>query len=279
MSTPTRTPPRLLRVRRITDLTPHMRRITLAGDALAGFPTGTEGWHIKLMLPQAHQTEPVLPTLGPDGPIWPPADQRPITRTYTVAAYDPVAGELDVEFVMHGDNGPASSWALHAQPGTAIGVAGPAAPALFQPQADWFLLIGDPSALPLIKAVLGQLPASAQGTVLIEVPDTTEIQPLPAPSGMPVRWLSREGRPAGESRQLLAAVQALDWPATPSVTLAGENSQVVAIRDWLIQSRAVPRRMLYAVPYWKDQQTEEAYHQERHRIMDELEALAEEEAA
>ena len=34
MSETPRTPPRLLRVRRIRDLTPHLRRVTLAGPAL-----------------------------------------------------------------------------------------------------------------------------------------------------------------------------------------------------------------------------------------------------
>src|SRR5437016_8029111 len=92
-----RTPPRLLRVRRTRQLTPHMRRITLAGEALAGFPTDSDGGHIKLLLPRPGQVEPVLPTLGPDGPIWPADDIRPIARTYTVGRHDPAAGELDID--------------------------------------------------------------------------------------------------------------------------------------------------------------------------------------
>ncbi|SMC25903.1 NADPH-dependent ferric siderophore reductase, contains FAD-binding and SIP domains [Andreprevotia lacus DSM 23236] len=272
MSTP-RTPPRLLRVIRTVDLSPQMRRITLGGPAMAGFPLGMDGSHIKLMLPQAHQNEPMLPTLGPNGPVWPPADQRPITRTYSVSRYHPESGELDVDFVLHGDSGPASAWALRAQPGDAIGVAGPAGPALFQPGAPWYLLIGDPSSLALLTAVLRALSADAQGEVLIEVPDEGEIQALAHPAGMRLRWLVRHGAPAGESRLLLDAVAALPWPATPSVTLAGESAQVVAIRDFLLQQRQLPRRQLYAVPYWRDCYTEEAYHLERHRIMDELDAV------
>ncbi|MFC4158683.1 siderophore-interacting protein [Chitinimonas lacunae] len=270
-ATPRRTPPRLLRVRRIRQLSPQMRRITLAGEALAGFPVGSDGAHIKLMLPRAHQIEPVLPTLGPDGPIWPPADQRPITRTYTVSRYDEAAGELDVDFVLHGDDGPASSWALRAQLGDAIGVAGPGGPDRFMAGADWYLVVGDPSSLALVHAVLAALPADAQGQVLIEVPDEAEIQPLTAPPGVAVRWLSREGGHAGESTLLIDALRRLDWPdGKVSVTLAGENAQVVAMRDFLLKERGVPRQAMYAVPYWKDRHTEEAYHEERHRIMDEL---------
>ncbi|WP_137940079.1 siderophore-interacting protein [Chitinivorax sp. B] len=271
-NTSSRNPPRLLRVRRTEQLTPHMRRVWLSGDALSGFPTGSEGRHIKLMLARSGQAEPVLPTLGPDGPIWPPADVRPITRTYTVAAYDEAAGELAVDLVLHGDNGPASRWINHAMEGDAIGVAGPAAPPLFRETADWYLLIGDPSSIPLLRAVLCALPAQAKGMALIEVPDQAEIQPLIGPAGVTIEWFDRQGAPAGDSTLLLDSLQRRQLPdGQPSVTLAGESNQVVAIRDWLLKVCQVSRHMMYAVPYWKDRLTEEAYHHERHRIMDELE--------
>ena len=271
-STPPRTPPRMLRVRRTQQLTPHMRRITLAGAALAGFPINSGGAHIKLLLPRDGQLEPVLPTLGPDGVIWPADDIRPIARTYTVGRYDAQTGELDVDFVLHGDDGPASSWALHAEPGAAIGLAGPGGPPRFVPDADYFLLLGDPSAFAVLAAVLAALPADAQGQILIEVPDNSEIQTLPHPPGMHLRWLSRDGAPAGRSTLLLDQVRALDFPTTKlSVTLAGESTQVVTLREYLLKQRGVPRSAMYAVPYWKDAHTEEDYHAERHRIMDRFE--------
>ncbi|AIY40966.1 iron-chelator utilization protein [Collimonas arenae] len=274
-----RTPPRMLRVRRTLQLTPHMRRITLAGAALAGFPPDSNGAHIKLLLPRPGQIEPVLPTLGPDGPVWPPDDVRPIARTYTVGRYDAEAGELDIDFVLHGDNGPASSWALHAVTGTAVGVAGPGGPPRFVPDAGYFLVLGDPSAFAAVAAVLGALPEHAHGTALIEVPDRSEIQALRHPPGVAVHWLSRQGAPAGSSTLLLDHVRELVWPSSSvSVTLAGESTQVVALREYLLKERAVPRRVMYAVPYWKDEHTEEAYHTERHRIMDAFE-LAEENGA
>lgn len=140
-ATPARSAPRLLHVQRTQDLAPNLRRVFLGGPQLAGFPSDSAGAHIKLMLPLPGQHEPVLPTLGADGPIWPPAEIRPITRTYTVAAIDTQRGELAVDFVLHGDNGPASRWANAAQPGAAIGVAGPAAPPRFFAAADYFLLL------------------------------------------------------------------------------------------------------------------------------------------
>lgn len=269
---PKRTPPRMLRVRRTEQLSPCMLRVVLAGPELQGFPEHCEGGHIKLLLPRPGQTEPVLPTLGPDGPVWPPAHVRPIARTYTVAAYDSAAGELSVDFVLHEAPGPASSWACAAIPGSAIGIAGPGGPRRFDPQADHFLLFGDPSALPVMAAVLAKLPAHASGDVFIEVPDAAEIQLLRYPSRMRLHWLIRgEARP-GASKRLLNAARALAWPAgTVSVTLAGESHQVIALRQHLLHERGMVTERLYAVPYWKDQHTEEAYHAERHQIMDRFE--------
>ena len=37
-----------------------------------------------------------------------PDTQRPAARTYTIRALRPENAEVDVEFVLHGDNGPAS---------------------------------------------------------------------------------------------------------------------------------------------------------------------------
>lgn len=276
---------RLLRVLRIAERTPQMRRITLGGVDLAGFPGGCEGAHIKLLFPAVAGEAPQLPVLGEHGPVWPEGATRPLVRTYTVARIDPEAQELDVDIVLHGDEGPASRWAVAARIGDPLGLAGPGGPALFQPGAARHLLIGDPSSYALLCAVIARLPARARIEALLEVPDAAEIQPLPPHPGLRARWLSREGRPAGASRLLLQAVRELPWESLDSgsaadggakrealsVTLAGESAQVVAIRDFLARERAVPRAMMYAVPYWKDRWDEDRYHEERHRIMDAFE--------
>lgn len=269
---PRRSPPRLLTVKRMQQLSPHLKRITLEGDALRGFPDNSNGAHIKLMLPQPHQTVPVLPTLGPAGPVWPPDNERPITRTYSVSSYDATANELHVDFVLHGDNGPGSRWALQAQIGDAIGMAGPGGPDRVKSNADWYLLVADLSAFAALQAALHSLDTQARGYAFIEVETADDIIALQTSPQISVQWLVRGTARAGTSTLLLDAVRQLHWlPGSPSAMIAGENSQVVAIRDYLLQEKRIPKKMLYAVPYWKDLATEEMYHEERHRIMDELE--------
>ncbi|KRB04179.1 siderophore-interacting protein [Lysobacter sp. Root690] len=266
----TRPRARLLRVLRIAERTPQMRRITLGGVDLAGFPGGSEGAHIKLLFPALAGEAPQLPTLGEHGPVWPEGATRPLIRTYTVARIDPQLNEIDVDIVLHGDDGPASRWACAARVGDPLGLAGPGGPELFRTDAQRHVLIGDPSSYALLCAVIAKLPDSVDIDALLEVPDASEIQGLPAHPRLRARWLSRDGQPAGASRLLLDAVRALPWPdgESISVTLAGESAQVVAIRDFLAGERGVHRSMMYAVPYWKDRWDEDTYHEERHRIMD-----------
>ncbi len=269
---PARTPPRLLQVVRSQRIAPHLQRITLGGESLRGFPVLSHGSHIKIFLPRAHQQQPQLPQLTPQGIQWPPAHERPITRTYSVRAYRADTNELDVEFVMHGegeDSGPAAHWAAHAQVGDYLGVAGPGGPDPLLAPADWHLLAGDMTALPAIAALLETLPANAQGCVFIETDLSTNEFELIHPDNISVQWITRDPQ-----RELL--VEAIKQVAPPigvssiSAFIAGENVAVVSSRDYLRATYGLTKKNLYAIPYWRRGQDEETYHQERHRIMDEV---------
>ncbi|WP_028311811.1 siderophore-interacting protein [Derxia gummosa] len=265
--------PRLLVVRRAVTVTPGLRRITLGGPALAGFPPGCDGAHLKLLLPRPGQLRPELPRPGPDGLVWPSAARKPVVRTYTVARHDPVPGELDIDFVLHAAPGPAADWAARARPGDEVGIAGPGGPPRFAADAGFHLLFGDLSAAALIAAVLRQLPAGARGHAVIAVDDPADCRVLPQRGALDLRWIVR-GRPGADGfAGLLDAWDGLPRPpgATLSATLAGEHAEVVALRRRALAA-GVARERLYAVPYWKSDADEEGYHAERHRVMDELDA-------
>lgn len=263
--------PRLLEVVRAVNITPHMRRVTLGGAELAGFPSGKHGSHVKLLLPRPGQNEPVLPTMGEQGPIWPPADQRPFARTYTIRRFDAAAGELDLDFVLHGDNGPASAWAINAKPGDRVGIAGPGTRGPIPLDMEWYLFAGDETALPAISAHLETLPTSARGLAFIEVADALEIQPLIHPPQIELRWLQRNGIPAGQSQLLVVAVRQLTPPtARLFAWVAAENSITVTIRKLWRNEWGLERQQIEAIPFWKAGASEEIYHEERHHVMDEV---------
>lgn len=256
----------LIKVIGYFDITPHMRRIRFTNDNLAGRPElFVPGSHLKILLPREGQTQPTLPAIENGRPTYKPSDVRPIVRTYTVRAYNAEKGELDVDFVLHGDEGPASAWAGRVRSGDCIGIAVRHLKVI--PQADWYLFAGDQTALPAISAHLEQLPASAKGVALIEVPDAGEEQAFVHPGGISILWLHRNGTPAGRSNLLLEAVRQLSIPShgTHYVWLAAESSETKKIKSLIMEKATVQPDALYAVGYWRLGVNEDVYHDMRHR--------------
>lgn len=246
---PRRSPPRLADVLRTARPTPHVLRVTFGGDALADFPTGHETANVKLLLRREGQDEAgYLAALAGDG-------ERPVKRTYTVLAHRPADGahgaELDIDFALHEAPGPATRWALAARPGDRVGLAGPGTPKRVDPDADWFLLAGDASALPAIEANLRALRADACGHAVIEVGDATERRELGGPPGVTVHWIVDAGGDA-PMRSLVDVLKALDWlPGTPYAWIAGETGAVRELRAWLADERGLDRGRRYTSGYWQ----------------------------
>ena len=104
---------RLAQVKRVQPLTPHLVRITLSGDDLHDFESASFDDHIKVFFPPPGADKPVMPTAGPNGPVFPDDQPRPIARDFTPRRYDREARVLDIEFALH-EAGPAATWAAQA---------------------------------------------------------------------------------------------------------------------------------------------------------------------
>ncbi|GAA2826675.1 NADPH-dependent ferric siderophore reductase [Leucobacter komagatae] len=204
----------LTRVLRITQLSPHFTRITFGGDDLQHFGIDGLDQRIKLLLPRPDGTFPDLGLF--DGPSqemlewyrkWRelPDDERNPIRTYTIRAVRPELAEIDIDFVLHGTEGPASAWAQAAAPGDELIIVGPDSRAN-EPAGgiEWnpgtarrILLAGDETAAPAICAILESLPDDFTGEAFIEVPEAGDALTLSHPSGVTVTWLGRDGAPHG----------------------------------------------------------------------------------
>ncbi len=212
-------------------ITPHMLRVTLGGEGMLRFPADQASAYVKLLLPAEE-------------------GDRPLLRTYTVR--EQRADSIDIDFALHGENGgPASRWAMQAQPGDLVEVSGPGPKKLVDPTADWILLVGDMTALPAISVNLEQLPATARGRAVIEVPDVADVQPLLAPAGFAVQWVVNP-QPGATAAPLHDAAAALDWPeGRVSVWAACEFSSMRALRRHLREDRGLDRKQFYISSYWK----------------------------
>ncbi|WP_131742839.1 siderophore-interacting protein [Actinomadura roseirufa] len=275
---PARKGPRLNRgtVLRTERLTPHMIRVVLGGEALAGFGAGAFTDHyVKLLFPQPDVDYPEpfdLERVRAEMP----RDQWPSTRTYTVRSWDPEAVELTIDFVHHGDKGLAGPWAARVRPGEEILFNGPGGGYAPSPAADWHLLVGDESALPAIAASLERIPEGAPARVFVEVAGPQERQELATPADAEIVWLYRGGGEVGGL--LVEAVRKLEFPeGEVHAFVHGEATFVKALRRHLRVDRGLPLERLSISGYWRRGRDEDGWQSSKrdwNRQVEEEEARA-----
>ncbi|HLM07047.1 MAG TPA: siderophore-interacting protein [Blastococcus sp.] len=238
----------VLTVATVTDVTPSVRRVVLSGTPET---VATAGPTVNLLVPRVGDAAPRWPRVAKDGRIvWPDGAHGVSLRSYTGRRQDPVSGEVEIDFVLHGD-GPAAAWAAAAVPGAPLGVAG-GGPLGDRP-AGWLLLAGDETALPAISRILASAAPATRGVVLVEVADAAEEQPLAAPDGVVVRWLHRNGTAPGQSSLLADAVAGLDRPQGDDVFawVGAESAVVRAVRSDLRGRWGLGRAQHHAIGYWR----------------------------
>jgi NADPH-dependent ferric siderophore reductase len=233
-----------------------MQRVVLGGEGLAAFATrGSTDHYVKLLFGAEGVAYPEPFDMERIRAEFPPR-QWPVTRTYTVRAWDPRLRELTLDFVVHGDEGLAGPWAMRAQPGELVRLLGPGGAYAPDPSADWHLLAGDESALPAIAASLEAMPDGAEVRALIEVPNADEEQKIA--SDVEVVWLHRGDRPVGEA--LVEAVRTLGFPeGRPHAFVHGEAGLVKELRRLLHVERHIPRDDLSISGYWRLGHNEDAW--------------------
>lgn len=275
-------------------LTPNMARLVFGGSDLSAMTTLAPDQRIKLFFPREDGAQPAIP----NRPDWyqlyksaPPSERAPM-RTYTIRAVDAAAQRLTVDFVVHGDNGPASRWAMAASLGDRLQISAPnggydGAIGGF----DWeppdgltdLLIIGDETALPAIAGILEQIATwsvKPRAQVSVEVPLAADAQRMPSWDGLDLRWMARE--PAGHAYGSLMIEAALgaEVPASAGAAasgdlaamnvdkdilwdraeqtssgfygwVAGETAAVSRIRTHFVLERAIDRRRLTMMGYWR----------------------------
>ena len=219
---------RTLEVRRVTLLTPHLTRVTLGGPELEGFASPSPDDHVKVFFPT------------PEGPVG---------RDYTPRRHDQGAAELDLDFVLHA-GGVGSAWAERARPGDRLTLGGPRGSTLVRYAFQWYLLLGDETALPSIARRLEELPEGAPALAFIEVAGPEDELPLSTRADLQLTWLHRDGLPPGTSRRLEVALAATPLPEGEGFAwLAGEAEVVRRLRQHLLE-RGLPSEHLRASAYW-----------------------------
>lgn len=213
---------RELHVARVESLSPQMRRVVLHGEALADFESASHDDHVKVFFPVA------------DGAV---------ARDYTPRRHDRAARELVLDFALHGD-GPAADWARQAAPGQPLTVAGPRGSFVVPLDFDWYVLVGDETALPAVARRLEELPAGCRAIVRLSVAPADRPR-LVSAAALDLQWLDGEAA-------LLDAVRALQLPAGHGYAWCAAEAAVAAtVRRILVDEKGHDRRAIRAAAYWK----------------------------
>lgn len=254
MPTPQRTGPkprrrfRPVEVVAVERVTPRMVKVSLGGEALAGFEVTAPTQHVKLLFPGDGQEAPALPESGADGLRFPDDQVRPVMRTFTPRHFDAESSILDVEFALHGE-GPAGTWAARVEPGHRIAVAGPGGRMPLPLGPGRYVVGGDESAIPAIGTLLAALPESASADVFLEVEDSSDEREVDSAADVSITWLHRDWRPFGPA--LEAAVGGADFDGVTGVWVACEAQSVRRIRRLLLTERNLDPSSLVTRGYWR----------------------------
>ncbi|MCD4532817.1 siderophore-interacting protein [Nocardioides sp. cx-169] len=240
---------RELVVLRRVHLTGRMVRVTLGGPGIAGFESHLPDEHVKLVFPDPETGVTRPPEQDGDHLHWP--KPFPPTREYTVRRYDAAAGEVDFDFVTH-EGGLAATWALTAEPGSTLWVAGPRPGPVVPPEFGFLVLVADETGLPAVARWLSELPDDARGAAAVEVADAADEQDLRVPDGFTLTWLHRGGPATGHSPLLGDFVRGLTLPSDTFtyVWAGGEAGSVKPVRTWA-RAQGIGKGQSNISGYWR----------------------------
>jgi NADPH-dependent ferric siderophore reductase len=221
---------RLLTVSSTELLTPRMRRFGFTSPDLHDFVSASHDDHVKLFFPGANAGKPCM-------------------RDFTPRRFDRNSRTLLIDFALH-DAGPATQWATSARVGDVLEIGGPKGSTVVPDDFDWYLLIGDETALPAIGRRVEELRAGVPvaGFVLTEAGETYDVHTKAA---WTPHWIARNA--SSDDASLLRA--ALADHALPKgdgfVWIAAEASIAREIRSYIVDSLGHPRQWIRAAGYWK----------------------------
>jgi NADPH-dependent ferric siderophore reductase len=227
---------RLVHVVAIEQITPKMRRIRFASPDLHDFESLAPDDHVKLFVPN---------------PIAAGGNDKTSMRDYTPRAFDPARGTLTIDFALH-EAGPATAWALTAQPGDEIEIGGPRGSVIVADDFDWYLLIGDETALPAIGRWVESLRAGVPVKTIAIIGDDAEHQTFATQAAWQAAWVCRNGKQADDSRLLQEALSAFGpLPGGDGyIWIAAEADVARTLRTYVLDTLGHKKTWVKASGYW-----------------------------
>jgi NADPH-dependent ferric siderophore reductase len=226
---------RTLTVAAIERLSPHMLRLSFTCPDLGDFVSASCDDHIKLFFPTGDSAA---------------EGGRPCMRDFTPRRFDTARGTLDIDFALH-EAGPATAWAMSARIGDTLEIAGPRGSMVIPDDFDWYLLVGDETALPAIGRRLEELRPGVPVSSFVLVEGPEDAQQISTGALWTPHWVERRVG-VTDASILVAALEKHVLPEGDGfVWIAAESSIARAARTYLTDIRGHPRQWTKAAGYWK----------------------------
>lgn len=244
-------------------VTPRMIRVTFGGPAMREVKSLSPDDDIRIQFPEDFDATPLPPVVSfnPFELIYPENAPPSQLRAFTIRRLDTEAGELDLDFAIHGD-GIASCWAEQVRPGRRVTIGGPHGSRVLDHPADPRIYLGDPTALPAIGRAIESLPAGATATIVIEVdgPEERQAWVTEPDVTLTTHWIYRNGATPGRSTLLEDAVRALPQPPEGAfVFAAGESSTMRRLRRQITSEWGISTDRMSISGYWRRPDDEAGY--------------------
>ena len=206
-----------------------MLRIGFTSPDLHDFASGAPDDHIKLFF------------ASPDG--------GEVMRDFTPRAFDIVQGDLWIDFALH-DAGPATGWAASAALGDTLEIGGPRGSTVVPNDFDWYLLVGDETAVPAMARRVEELDPGTPVATYAIVGAADEVMTFQSPANLTQTWLVRNGQ-GDDAAQLRTALEGfVSPPGDGFVWIAAEGMVARTLRQYMIDERGHPRDWTKAAGYW-----------------------------
>ena len=239
----------VLRAERVA---PPILRVTVSGPDFGDFTSAGPADHVRVFFPDAATGELVAPTPAPageDGIVRP--DRATISRDFTPLPRAVASGiELDLDFFVHPEPGPASSWAESARPGDELVIVGPRGSRRAPQNIDALLMVCDETSLPSVTRWVRDVPPGTPIDVIAAVHGTGAwvaeyVGDLP---GVRVQVVAPD--PSGGT--VLAALERRGSIGEGTyVWAAGEASALVPVRRHLRRTLGLPPAQAQVSGYWR----------------------------
>ena len=164
---------RSVTVTSVEQLTPRMRRVSFTSSDLHDFVSASPDDHVKLFFRSSE------------------AEDSSWMRDYTPRKFDARQGRLVIDFALH-EAGPATAWAMTASVGDTLEIGGPRGSAVIPYDFDWYLFVGDETALPAIGRWIEEAGSGVPVTTVVVVDSDAEAQRFQTKALWTPVWVTRE---------------------------------------------------------------------------------------